>query len=461
MQEGNISIPSNTMIKTLSQQLEDWWVANDYPSILQTLNGLSIEKFTPRMWEMFVMCFLEAGFDSDEYHYFERALNTMLYMESEKIELFKDFGYYKALLYMTLNRESEALDVLGTYFKEVPSEDWHEDAERLDEVCVKRLSLPSYPNFGHFLSRLEEAAQKLLPNLPRIETLMQEIDEILKSEQPDEDEVENLVEERDAIMDEVTRDFHHYVEWSTGIRESGGWVLCIMLTGACTNLHVVNAMCHYLSEVLPDNWDIQLMDWAQFVEKRYGEDFLDWDFKALRNHEQPYTTDLPDKMAMLDVHVGVEKAWSTDGAMVNGFLQEKSYPFDVLRVVGCFSASLCYDTELLSEEEGTMEERVRAYNAKIEAFVREQGFDESRIAFTGGGYGAAAFPGHAGTAYCDFIAFDGANVSLAFQQFFSTLEPNSVFVHAFHRDAESLELTELTELTDEDCEIISDAPNEC
>ena len=37
------------MIKTLLQQLEDWFAAQDYESVERVLGGLPLEKFTPRM----------------------------------------------------------------------------------------------------------------------------------------------------------------------------------------------------------------------------------------------------------------------------------------------------------------------------------------------------------------------------------------------------------------------------
>ena len=101
------------MIKTLLQQLEDWFADQDYLSVERTLGGLPPEKYSPRMWELFVRALLQFAQDDSQNDVqknirYSRALNLMHYMLDEQVELFVDFYYYYDFALAHLDRESEA-----------------------------------------------------------------------------------------------------------------------------------------------------------------------------------------------------------------------------------------------------------------------------------------------------------------------------------------------------------------
>lgn len=101
------------MIKTLLQQLEDWFDHHEYLAIERTLGGLPIDKFSPRIWEIYVHTLLrlarDNGHDAARY---SRALNCMHYMMEEQVERFVHLYYYYAYALAHLDRESDRKSVV-------------------------------------------------------------------------------------------------------------------------------------------------------------------------------------------------------------------------------------------------------------------------------------------------------------------------------------------------------------
>ena len=119
------------MIKTLLQQLEDWFAAQDYESVERVLGGLPLEKFTPRMWELFGRSLLQIAQKDEPFSpvRYWRAFNCMSYMLNEQVELFADFNYYSALALAHLDCEAEALLFLYAYLEDVMPELRHPHTE--------------------------------------------------------------------------------------------------------------------------------------------------------------------------------------------------------------------------------------------------------------------------------------------------------------------------------------------
>ena len=132
------------MIKTLLQQLEDWFAAQDYESVERVLGGLPLEKFTPRMWELFGRSLLQIAQKDEPFSpvRYWRAFNCMSYMLNEQVELFADFNYYSALALAHLDREAEALLFLFAYLEDVMPELRHPHTEELELECLQRISSP-------------------------------------------------------------------------------------------------------------------------------------------------------------------------------------------------------------------------------------------------------------------------------------------------------------------------------
>ena len=183
------------MIKTLLQQLEDWFADHDYLAVERTLGGLPVDKFLPRMWEIYVHTLLrlarDNGHDTARY---SRALNCMHYMMDEQVERFVHLYYYYAYALAHLDRESEALLFLASYFEEVVPAFQHPKAELLERQCLESISQPHH-RLGTFVDRCQQMGEALQSIAQPVADLAREIAAL-------SDQTSKLAQHRRAVAEQ-------------------------------------------------------------------------------------------------------------------------------------------------------------------------------------------------------------------------------------------------------------------
>lgn len=422
------------MIKTLLQQLEDWFANGELLAVERTLGGLPVDKFSLRMWEIYVHTLLrlarDHGHDTVRY---SRALNCMHYMMEEQVERFVHLYYYYAYALAHLDRESEALLFLTAYFEEVVPAFQHPDAVSLERECLQRISMPQF-RLGSFVDRCHEMGEALQSIAASVTSLVQEVAELA-------DATSSLaVHRREAAQQEVEQLLYKvarplmYQLRFTAVWRDNHVVLELSLDGIAQNIHLLHALLQHLRPYLPQDWEIALPTWHDFVKEHYPEEPDNSSLTQLLLLERDYTTTLPPETSIYEPHLQLNNGWTQQPMVVYEYLQDENFVFNLFRLSGCFCGFIAYNAGVFIPYQ-PLAPQVRDFNHQLATAVQETLGDASLVAFVGGGYGASAFERHAMTAYCDFIAFDPPRVLAAIAAFFEAQPECAAQVQAFHRAA--------------------------
>ncbi len=432
------------MIKTLLQQLEDWFADQDYVSVERVLGELPLEKFTPRMWELFGRSLLQLAQKNEPFSPvpYWRAFNCMSYMLNEQVELFADFNYYSALALAHLDREAEALLFLSAYLEDVMPEFRHPHTEELELKCLQRISFPHY-RLGTFVERCRQMGEIL----QRIERpLTQCAQKIAELSAPVNQQAKNhlitVYDEMDRLLASLARPLLHQVRFSAVWRNEA-MVLQIALDGVAQNIHLLHTLLHTLRCYLPERWKVVLVDWKEFVKQHYPEANPQSSVQQLLSQESTYTTSLPPQTASYEQHLQLTSAWTTQPMLVYEYLQDENFMFNLFRLSGCFCGFIAFNTAILPPSDDLSNE-VRAFNADLVTYVQTHLDDAAKVQFVGGGFGTNVCEQHAQTAYCDFIAYDAPAVLTLLKDYFAHLPEAHVYCQAFHRAATPFQLLSYT-----------------
>ena len=426
------------MIKTLLQQLEDWFADQDYSSVERTLGSLPPEKYSPRMWELFVRALLQlAQVDSQNDVQnnirYSRALNLMHYMLDEQVELFVDFYYYYAFALAHLDRESEALLFLSSYYEDVVPEFRHPHTEELERQCLEQISLPHY-RLGTFVERCREMGENLRNIAQPLTQWAQKVEQWSAASN------KKYLEQRNAALQEIASllydvsrallyQVRFFVEW-----KNETMVLQIYLDGVAQNVHLLQTLLHELRRYLPEDWKIAIPKWGKFVRTHYPDAAPQSSLQQLIAQESTYTTSLPPDTAPHELHLQLTSAWTNQPMQVYEYLQDENFVFNIFRLSGCFCGFLAFNTAILPSSDDLSDE-VRTFNADLAAYVNARLNDVAEVQFVGGGFGASVCPQHVQTAYCDFIAYNVPAVLAALKDYFAHIHEAHVYCQAFHRAA--------------------------
>ncbi len=422
------------MIKTLLQQLEDWFADHDYLAVERTLGGLPVDKFLPRMWEIYVHTLLRLarnnGHDTARY---SRALNCMHYMMDEQVERFVHLYYYYAYALAHLDRESEALLFLASYFEEVVPAFQHPKAELLERQCLESISQPHH-RLGTFVDRCQQMGEALQSIAQPVADLAREIAAL-------SDQTSKLAQHRRAVAEQeqtqllykVARPLLYQVRF-TAVWTENRVALQIALDGVVQNLHILYTLLCLLRPYLPQGWDIELPQWEAFVREHYPEEPSQSTINQLLALERTYSTTLPPETAVYEAHIQVNSGWTTQAMLMVEYLQDENFVFNLQRLSGSFCGFVAYSTDVFSSQDD-LEQQVRAFNAHLAEAVQHSLGEAFAVHFVGGGFGASAFAHHAQTAYCDFIAYDAPRVLAAISSYFAQHAEAYPHVQAFHRAA--------------------------
>lgn len=422
------------MIKTLLQQLEDWFDHHDYLAIERTLGGLPIDKFSPRIWEVYVHTLLrlarDNGHDAARY---SRALNCMHYMMEEQVERFVHLYYFYAYALAHLDREAEALLFLSAYFEEVVPAFRHSKAEALEEQCLQRISMPQF-RLGNFVDRCREMGEILQSIVVPATALVQKVDHLSQqTTKLAQHQCEIVEQELTQLLYRVAAPLLYQVRF-TAVWHNHHVVLKLALDGVVQNLQLLHTLLHELRPYLPKNWKIALPSWETFVEEHYPDAPQTSTLDQLLRHERTYSTSLPPEAASYEAHLQLTSGWTTQPMLMFEYLQDENFVFNLLRLSGSFCGFVAYNTNLFSTQDH-LESEVRAFNAQLAQSVQQSLEHPAAVQFVGGGYGASAFAHHAQTAYCDFIAYDAPRVLAAITAYFAQHSEAFPAVQAFHRAA--------------------------
>lgn len=423
------------MIKTLLQQLEDWFAAQDYESVERVLGGLPLEKFTPRMWELFGRSLLQIAQKDEPFSpvRYWRAFNCMSYMLNEQVELFADFNYYSALALAHLDREAEALLFLYAYLEDVMPELRHPHTEELERECLKRISSPHY-RLGTFVERCRQMGETLQRIAHPLTQCAQKVEELSAPiNQQAKNHIVTAYDEMDRLLASLARPLLQQVRFSAVWRNEA-MVLQIALDGVAQNLHLLHTLLHTLRSYLPEGWKVVLAEWRSFVKQHYPEANPQSSLQQLIAQESTYTTSLPLETASHELHLQLTAAWTTQPMQIYEYLQDESFVFNLLRLSGCFCGFIAFNTAILPSSDDLSDE-VRAFNADLATYVQTHLDDAANVQFVGGGFGTKVCEQHAQTAYCDFIAYDAPAVLTVLKDYFAHLPEAHVYCQAFHRAA--------------------------
>ena len=314
------------MIKTLLQQLEDWFAAQDYESVERVLGGLPLEKFTPRMWELFGRSLLQIAQKDEPFSpvRYWRAFNCMSYMLNEQVELFADFNYYSALALAHLDREAEALLFLYAYLENVMPELRHPTPKNWSEsVCnasvppiiVWELSLNAVVRWAKHCNALPTPSpnvRRRLRNCLRLSTNRRK------------NHLVTAYDEMDRLLASLARPLLQQVRFSAVWRNEA-MVLQIALDGVAQNLHLLHTLLHTLRSYLPEGWKVDLAEWRSFVKQHYPEANPQSSLQQLIAQDSTYTTSLPLETASHELHLQLTAAWTTQPMQVYEYLQDESF----------------------------------------------------------------------------------------------------------------------------------------
>lgn len=422
------------MIKTLLQQLEDWFDHHEYLAIERTLGGLPIDKFSPRIWEIYVHTLLrlarDNGHDAARY---SRALNCMHYMMEEQVERFVHLYYYYAYALAHLDRESEALLFLNAYFEEVVPAFRHPQAEALEKQCLQRISMPHF-RLGNFVDRCREMGEILQGIVQPVTDLVQKVEELsLQTNKLAQHQCGIAQQELSQLLYRVAAPLLYQVRFEA-VWQDHHVVLQLALDGVVQNLHLLYTLLQELRSYLPPNWKIALPSWKTFVEEHYPDEPRQSTIDQLLAHERTYSTSLPPEAASYEAHLQLTSGWTTQPMLMFEYLQDENFVFNLLRLSGSFCGFIAYNTNIFSSQDDLVSE-VRAFNAQLAKSVQQSLDDPAAVQFVGGGFGASAFAHHAQTAYCDFIAYDAPGVLDAITAYFAQHPEAFPAVQAFHRAA--------------------------